>query len=513
MTLFQSQQPRSAWESHPGLLALCTPLHELGKGKFGRVLLADAHGIHRAVKVINVDAMCRSTHAHPHKTRRYLMEEIESMRRLSEDAGVLHVHDFTDGIDVRTGTRYAYIVTDFCDGGTLEHKMQKENGQWRSFSDEETAYLLMQLLDATMHMADAGVVHRDVKPENIFLQLDRTAAFHLTGPDYLRCPEDDPMSWSLVVGDFGMAKLIKQGTKDADPAYNLFLSALASATTPTTSTGTTSVPISISTGSSTTRILPTQPVYSESPSPSPTSWQARTLCGTPQYMAPEVFAQVRDYQHPVDAWAVGIVLYRLLLRQLPYANIESPQQLRQHMMHAQVPGPLEQGDTVTLRGVSRFWRPLLCGLLARIESRWSSGKAAAYVIDVCLANGFKRPIDVFMAMRIHMTGRSSVLQLLLDRLSRDPQLSVSPLVPAFTVDTDPCETDDWIVIAPPSDPRLDVSSSSDGSGFYSPSSSPDSHEGPLRASPNSLPGVFFLRTLTVPFDMSSYVGDLDWSHV
>jgi len=48
--------------------------------------------------------------------------------------------------------------------------------------------------------------------------------------------------------------------------------------------------------------------------------EARTHCGTPQWMAPEIL-RYQDYNEKADIYSFGIVLWELVTRQVPYKNM------------------------------------------------------------------------------------------------------------------------------------------------------------------------------------------------
>ncbi|MDD2361345.1 MAG: Stk1 family PASTA domain-containing Ser/Thr kinase [Oscillospiraceae bacterium] len=72
--------------------------------------------------------------------------------------------------DVSFGDRIQYIVMEFIDGITLkEYIDQQQDIRWK-----EAVHFTVQILRALQHAHDKGIVHRDIKPQNIMLLADGT---------------------------------------------------------------------------------------------------------------------------------------------------------------------------------------------------------------------------------------------------------------------------------------------------------------------------------------------------
>jgi tetratricopeptide (TPR) repeat protein len=92
---------------------------------------------------------------------------------------IVQLYDFDIQDDI------AYMVMEYIDGVSLEHRLRelKQHGKWLSL--EETAQILIPLADAVDYAHSQGMIHRDLKPSNVM--------FTAGG--------------QLVLGDFGIARI------------------------------------------------------------------------------------------------------------------------------------------------------------------------------------------------------------------------------------------------------------------------------------------------------------------
>lgn len=97
-------------------------------------------------------------------------EFIRRFKNESKAIAVLSHPNIVKVYDVSFGTKIQYIVMEYIDGITLkEFISQKKSVDWK-----DTIYFVVQILSALNHAHSKGVIHRDIKPQNIMLLEDGT---------------------------------------------------------------------------------------------------------------------------------------------------------------------------------------------------------------------------------------------------------------------------------------------------------------------------------------------------
>ena len=159
-------------------------LERIGTGGMAIVYKAKCHRLNRlvAIKILKSDL------AQNEEFRRRFNAESQAVAQLSHP-NIVSVYDVSRGGDME------YIVMELIDGITLTQYMEKR-GQlnWR-----ESLHFITQIMRGLSHAHSRGIIHRDIKPQNIMVLRDG----------------------SVKVADFGIACL-------ADSAQTLTQEALGS---------------------------------------------------------------------------------------------------------------------------------------------------------------------------------------------------------------------------------------------------------------------------------------------
>ena len=149
-------------------------LERIGTGGMANVYKAKCHRLNRmvAVKILKSDL------AENADFRRRFRDESRAVAQLSH-ANIVSVYDVSRSGDVE------YIVMELIEGITLKQYMERRGQMdWR-----EALHFIIQIMRGLSHAHSRGIIHRDIKPQNIMVLRDG----------------------SVKVADFGIACLASTG--------------------------------------------------------------------------------------------------------------------------------------------------------------------------------------------------------------------------------------------------------------------------------------------------------------
>ncbi len=210
----------------------------IGQGGMGTVYEAQHQTIGRraAVKVM---------HRHIAQNKQYAKRFLNEARSVNivRHPGIVEIFEYGERPD---GT--LYIVMEFLDGESLATRMLQQGGAYPPGESVRVAHMVAVAM-AAAH--DNGVIHRDLKPDNIMLTPNPTSP----GQDWVK------------ILDFGIAKM---GPPKEQPA---------------------------------------------SDDQSQVRTKVGAFLGTPSYMAPEQYGRAEGVTGSADVFSLGVILYQLLTGQ------------------------------------------------------------------------------------------------------------------------------------------------------------------------------------------------------
>jgi serine/threonine protein kinase len=230
-------------------------LKRLGEGGMGVVYLAEHEAIEKRVAV----KVLKDQYAQREDVVARFQQEAKSASRVKHE-GILEIFDFG-----RTEDGRFFLAMELLDGQDLAHVLEHEG----TCDPVRTVRLGIRMARALAAAHQKGVIHRDMKPENVFTRIG-----------------DDGHERIKIV-DFGIAQLRADGEKASDPNAKVTGRKL-------TKTG--------------------------------------MIFGTPEYMSPEQAAG-KNIDQRVDVYALGIILFEMLTGKTPFQGETFMAILSAHLMH------------------------------------------------------------------------------------------------------------------------------------------------------------------------------------
>ncbi len=215
-------------------------LRRIGEGGMGMVYLAEHEAIEKRVAI----KVLKEQYALREDVVARFQQEARSASRIKHE-GILEVFDFG-----RTDDGRFFLAMELLEGVDLARVLEAE----MHLEPVRAVRLAIKMARALGAAHLKGVIHRDMKPENVFVRTDEEGREH------------------IKIVDFGIAQLRADGEDAADPNAKVSGRKL-------TKTG--------------------------------------VIFGTPEYMSPEQ-AQGKSIDRRVDVYALGVMLFEMLTGKTPF---------------------------------------------------------------------------------------------------------------------------------------------------------------------------------------------------
>ena len=282
----------------------------LGRGRLAKVRLCDRAGEQFAMKIFKKRDL---------KRLRHWDDESESFRSALEAVGteiaimkklrhphVVRLHHVIDDASCEK----LYLVLEFVPGGALLSDARLGPNRWCALDEPRAIALLRDVVTGLAYLHAHGIVHQDLKPDNILLDVGGRAK----------------------IADFGVARLLVEPHKSREAAWRAELQReigdlVCDGASPVGEAGAKvgggkagggdEAAGSVIQSVSPSRTWAVAEVHGSLHRPPP-ALMLESAEGTPAFRAPETYAAGEHDGRAADVWSLGVTLYVMLFGTLPF---------------------------------------------------------------------------------------------------------------------------------------------------------------------------------------------------
>lgn len=301
----------------------------LGRGGMGAVFRAVHEGTSRTVALKVISPRLASE---PEFLQRF-QREARACGRLRHP-NIVDVTDF--GIASHRGEPLPYLVMEYLDGSSLADVLRQEANLPLAWCVD----VIEQIGSAVDEAHRAGILHRDLKPDNIWLEPNRRGGYTVKVLDFGLAKLSGSASTAEVpsrIPPLEYATITDAPTLDGSRSASDAAASASSVEEPTLARPTSAPPVPDFTEDATLARPATAPTLSTRAHAADTdegATRAGSILGTPAYMAPEQILGGAVTPR-TDVYSLGVIAYMMIAGQAPFSG--STEQLIEGHLHRSPP--------------------------------------------------------------------------------------------------------------------------------------------------------------------------------